>query len=256
MIGRYFLMFILVPFFITCAYAGDTTAEIAESSVTKSIETRQATQQEIDKWEEEKLQLQAEYDNLMQENELLAATQKVLSLEVAQRRENVESLKVQQNENEEIERELLPFLESLYAELNEFVLQDTLFLREERRGRMAGLARVMEQIDLTIAEKYRKLMEALFIEAEYGNTIEVTREKIDIGGNGEEIVADIFRLGRISLFALTLDRNEAASFNVAQHKWLPLNPIHIPAIQSAVEIAQKQRSVEILAMPLGSLKVQ
>ncbi len=255
-IGRYCLFFFLIFFFTCDAYANDTTARVVESSVAKSIETRQATQQTLDKWDGEKQAIMIEYEILIQEQEILISSNKALTLELAQRRQSVEDVNRRQQENEEIGRELLPFLETVYSQLNEFIFQDTPFLHEERQDRLLRLTKVMENIDLTIAEKYRKLMEALFVEADYGNTIEVTREKIDIGGNGEDIVADIFRLGRLSLFALTLDRREAVSYNVAQHKWLPLNPMHIPAIQSAVEMAEKQRSIDILAMPLGTIRVQ
>ncbi len=238
------------------AWCSDNTARTVEKSVEASIHTRQASQQELEQWEEERQQLLISYETLMQEQESLRIRNEVLNKELSRRRDAVEALKVRQQENERITREILPFLQTLYEELNEFVMGDTPFLQEERQQRMTRLARVMADADVSIAEKYRKVTEALFVEAEYGNTIEVTREKIEIAGSGVEVLADIIRLGRLSLFSLTLDQSTAAYFNVVERNWIPLNPEHIKTIHAAIEMGKKQRTVEILSMPLGKIQIR
>ena len=149
---------------------------------------------------------------------------------------------------------MLPFLRAVQARLEILVKNDASFLEKERTTRLAKLSHVMDDIDVSIGEKFRKVMEALFIEAEYGNTVEVYQDKIRIGAN--EVQGNIFRLGRISNFFLSLDNNFAAVFNVRQNRWETLDDEYIPALVGGVEMAAKRRPVELIDLPLGSLAKQ
>lgn len=238
------------------ANCSDSTAVEVERSVERSIQTRQDTSHKLEKWDAEQQELLNLYDELMHENKILTNQNKALHIELDQRQESVDSLKVRQTENEKTGREIEPFLKQVYMDLNEFVLQDTPFLKQERTERMVRLGQIMEDISLPVTEKFRKVMEALFVEAEYGNTIEVTQQKIEIQGKSSEILADILRLGRISMFALTLDHNEAAFYNVSDKKWISLDSQYLHTIYEAVEMANRQRRVDLLSIPLGRISVQ
>jgi hypothetical protein len=115
----------------------------------------------------------------------------------------------------------------------------------------------MKDPQVTIAEKYRKVMEALFIEAEYGSTIEVYQDKIQLQGTAQEgTLGNIFRLGRVSLFFLSLDQTACGIFNPGENKWQPLSDTHLPAIRSAVEMGSKRKPAELLPLPIGRLAAQ
>ena len=236
--------------------AKETTAQVVEKAVGDAIETRQTTQKDLEKWENEKYELLATYEALLQENKQLKVLNEALDQELTHRREAVALLKKRQIENEKMANEMLPFLERIYGALSDFVLTDIPFLKDERATRLARLDEVMGDLQLPMTEKFRKVMEALFVEAEYGNTIEVTRSKINLSEGEKEILVDIFRLGRISLFALTLDHTHAAYYHVSKQKWLPLDPQYVPTILGAIEMAGKQRTADILSMPLGKIVVQ
>jgi hypothetical protein len=105
-----------------------------------------------------------------------------------------------------------------------------------------------------IGEKYRKIMEALLVEAEYGFTIEAYQETITI--DGQALLADIFRLGRISLFYQSLDRKRCGFYNTADGTWQSLDTVHNAAIQSAIDIAAKRRPIELLCLPVGRMAAQ
>ena len=116
---------------------------------------------------------------------------------------------------------------------------------------MARLKEVMADVEIGVAEKYRKTMEALAVEAEYGHTIEVYQDKITLAD--EAVLGNIFRLGRVSLFFLSLDQARAARFNVGSGRWELLDAAHIPAVASCLEIAAKRRPAELVNLPLGKL---
>ncbi len=248
------LIWVTALFFLSVYPSGGEAADTAQGfkkPVEQSIETRRKSQKKLDQWEQEKSGLIAEYEQLKKENEVLKETKGHLSTEAAGHRELLESLVEQKQANLRIQKEMVPFLKETQATLEALVTSDPPFLREERTVRLEKLRSVMEDLEITIAEKYRKVMEALFVEAEYGNTIEVSQDKTDIAGN--EVLADIFRLGRISLFALSLDEQSAARFNVAANRWAPLGDAYVQSVHAAVEMGKKRRTVEILSLPIGKL---
>jgi vacuolar-type H+-ATPase subunit I/STV1 len=247
LIGAILLLAMTIP-----GYAD--TARTLEKAVKQSIDTRQETQKQQEAWEARKLALTARYDLLLSENEALTHTLSQLSKEELKHRDINQSLVQEKRESIRIQEEMLPFLTAVQARLELLVNKDASFLKKERTTRLAKLAHVMDDIEVSIGEKFRKVMEALFIEAEYGNTIEVYQDKIQIGAN--EVQGNIFRLGRISNFFLSLDNNFAAVFNVRQDQWEMLDDKYIPGLAQGVEMAAKRRPVELIDLPLGSLAKQ
>jgi hypothetical protein len=104
---------------------------------------------------------------------------------------------------------------------------------------------------VTVSEKFRKTMEALMVEAEYGRTIEVYQETITM--DSQPLLATIFRLGRIGLFYQTLDHSRSGMFDVATRTWIPLPPSFDNALEAAIDIGAKRQPVELLSLPLGRM---
>ena len=227
------------------------TAQVMEKAVKTAIDTRQETQTRTEEWEGKRAELTALYDRLVSENQTLTAAQNRLSKERDSHQNLNQSLALQIQENLRIQRDMEPFLNAVVTRLKTLIESDSPFLQEERNTRLKRLETMMADGDVPLGEKYRRVMEALSVEAEYGNTIEVYQDKILFAGN--KVLGDIFRLGRVSLFFLSLDRESAGVFNVAQSQWLALDASHIPAMESGVEMAGKRRPVEILTLPLGRL---
>jgi len=227
------------------------TADRARKNVENSIEIRKKTQEKKDCWEREKAQLGALYDQLTQEYEMLVSENNDLKEKLALNIKTNSELLKQKQAAIKIRTDLLPFLNTVYDRLNYLVRHDTPFLEKERFMRMDSLKEILDDSGVSIAEKYRKVMEALFIEAEYGTTIEVYQDRIKIAGR--KVLGNIFRLGRVSLFFLSLDSRLPGFFNVAENDWQVLDKSYLPAIQAAVEIAQRRRPSRLLCLPLGRL---
>lgn len=227
------------------------TARAVETAVKMSLETQQESQKLLDAWEKEKSVLAAEYSRLQKENEALSQKQAELQIENTAVQKRVDALVRQKFESLRIQKEMLPFLKQVQQSLVSIIGETPLFLAQERLSRIEQLDSLMVRPDVSVAEKYRKIMEALFIEAEYGNTIEVYQEKISL--DGDAVLGDIFRLGRVSLFFLSLDRSKAAVFDVADEQWRRLPPDHVGPVRTAVEIGQKQRPVELISLPIGRI---
>lgn len=247
-----FLVLLSVFFFLPVRAAGPDTAGQAGRDVAAAVGTLKTAAARKDQWEADKAELVAAYIHLArQKQDLLQEQKRLVQQRDAQRQAN-QVLAQEKIENLKILKELPLFLETLVRRLVALVDSDAPFLASERRERLERLSRMMADPEVTLAEKYRKVMEALFIEAEYGATIEVCQEKIVLA-EGQSPLVNTFRLGRVSFFFLSLDRERCGIFNPANGRWQPLDSQYLPAIRSAVDMGNKQRPAELLDLPIGQL---
>lgn len=244
-------LLIFPVWFGVSAYAQVSVSKDIEAPVDKAVDTRQSTQAAREKWDAQRLQLAEEYDRLKAENEQLAFANKNLTRQLGDLERSNQDLSREKEETQRIRTELAPFLKEQLERLKSLVAADAPFLSRERKDRLARLAVILEDPEITIAEKYRKMVEALFVEAEYGNTVEVYREKIVV--DGIQVLADIFRMGRTALFFLALDRESAGIFDVANNQWHTLDKTRVPAIEAVVDMAAKHRPMEVVTLPIGAI---
>ena len=225
--------------------------ERVKKPVNESITIRQKTQKKTDEWAEEQAKLKGKYETLETDNHRLSAAKDGLKKDLAARRAAIEALEGEIAQISRISEELLPFLEQTYDRLVEMVKEDIPFLRDEREKRLKTLRRILDDPLVPTGEKFRKVMEALSIEAEYGNTVEAYREEIAV--DNRKIQVNIFRLGRISLFFQSLDGKKTGYFDPSEFVWKEFPPQYNRQIEAAMEMATKQRPVDLLILPLGKL---
>ena len=109
----------------------------------------------------------------------------------------------------------------------------------------------MARPDVTSAEKLRRLLESLLVEAGYGSSVEVTEERIEV--DGEELYVDLLRIGRLSLFWMTPDGERVGEYERGAAAWKELDSRHKRSVTAAMEMATRMRPVELLALPLGRI---
>ena len=252
-ICAFFLLFSAYPCLADTPGNSDMGEQIREP-VRESVEIRKQTQEQNEQWQREKQILTARYDRLQEENRRLEAQVHALEENVAATRSRVERKEKQLADIGQVTDGIEPFLRELAGRIEALMEEGPPFLKEERKQRLERLNEVIAGPDLSVSEKYRKAMEALLVEAEYGNTIEVYQQTID--ADGRTLLANIFRLGRTSLFYQTMDRQESGWFNVAENRWETLPKTHNRAIAAAIDIGARRQPVELLTLPLGRLVVK
>ena len=165
----------------------------------------------------------------------------------AQQAEKV-SLQQQIVEIDRTERELTPLMLRMLDSLDKFVTLDLPFLKQERRERVDNLKRLMADPEATSAERYRRLLEAYQIEIDYGRSLGVERAQIGSDGTAREV--DVLRVGRASLFYLTLDGEEAGRWDVAKKGWEPLDNEWRASIRKGLRMAREITAPEVLHLPM------
>jgi predicted RNase H-like nuclease (RuvC/YqgF family) len=228
-------------------------SEPVEKPVREAIDIRQATQQAEERWRTERDRLTAEYEALQLEHQRLEETLQTLRSQAAGVRERIASKETQLTDIEKISDQIEPFLHETVAKIEQQLGKGTPFLMAERRQRLDKLQQLMAEPDIAVSEKFRKVMEALLIEAEYGHTIETDQQTIEV--DGRTMLVSLFRLGRVSVFYQTLDRKSCGHYDPAEAAFRPLPASYNRAIQTAIDIGSRRRPVEMLCLPLGRIKV-
>jgi len=153
--------------------------------------------------------------------------------------------------SETLEAGLQTVMDETLERFESFVRSDLPFLPEERSLRISMLKESLARTDATPAEKLRLLLEALQVETELGDTVETYPQRIDLGT--ENVFADVFRLGRLSLFWITPDGERAGEYDRVTGRWVELPGRYRKGIRMAVEMAAKQRPVELIRLPVGRI---
>jgi len=148
-----------------------------------------------------------------------------------------------------IERQVSPLMARMINTLAQFIELDVPFLPEERSKRIADLNSMLERADVSVAEKFRRVLEAYQVEVEYGRTIEAYTGMQQI--NGQEIDVDFLRIGRVSFVYRSRDGQALGMWNQASKSWLELGSEYRSDINKALRIARKQLAPDLIVVPVA-----
>lgn len=247
-----FLIGIFLGIFISYfAWAENDFSNQVKKPVREAITVRQETQKAEEAWMSERQKLLVELENLQQEQQLLQKQRDDLHDMTIKARDRIAAKEKHLADIAQISTQITPFLEQVLEQLGSLISEDIPFLVTERQERLSRLYGLMDDPEVQVSEKFRKVMEALLIEAEYGNTIEVYQETIVV--EDQSILVNIFRLGRLSLFYQTLDEKSSGFYDVSSRAWQPLPRSYNHGIQTAINIGAKRQPAELIAMPLGRI---
>lgn len=245
------LTFLLIALFGAVPVLGEPPAERVKETVTGTVEIRQETQKKEDRWAVEKAQLEARYRSSRAHIESLEKQTALWGRKVDVLQEQVDELHRRIEESERLEANLGEILDAVMSRLEGWVEKDLPFLPEERAQRLSFLRETLAKTDRTGAEKLRHLLEALLVECEYGDTVEVYEQRIRV--DGEQVFATVFRLGRLSVFWQTPDGERVGEYDRVTKGWVELPAKYVRSVSAAVEMAEKRRPIELLRLPLGRL---
>jgi hypothetical protein len=157
------------------------------------------------------------------------------------------SINEQMVELDKTNRGILPKLEEMVNTLSSIIENDVPFLMTERLSRVDELKEILIQSNISTSEKFRRVFEAYQIENEYGRTVESYRDEIVF--DNETYNVEVFRLGRVGLYARTSDGRNTAMYSKKEGKWIRKKGIDAELIV-ALKIAKKELPPELLKLPV------
>lgn len=240
------LPFWLIPFLLLTegAQAAPLTPALKLQQTTQHAD--QHSQHKIDQLDEETQALLAEYRHIQNSLEELHAYNQQLARQVQDQHNEIARLDSERLEIEKTRRHIVPFMLEMQAVFDQFITLDIPFLPKERQMRQQQLHALMDRADISLAEKFRRLLEAYRVEAEYGHTLETYQDEL-VTENTRTV--DFLRLGRAGLFYLTLDEAEAGFWNPREQRWERLENQYKEAIKQGILIARKQLPPNLIRLP-------
>lgn len=235
----------LAPAAATRAQTVDLDKVVKEQIRTDSA--AKASQERVNQLDDETQRMLSEYRKALADAESYDAYAQQLTAQVQSQREEIDGINAQLLEVDRTAREVSPLMQKMLDTLAQFVALDVPFLVDERTKRVSSLQQMMSRADVTISEKYRRILEAYQVEMDYGRTIEAYEGKLGEGDSARTV--QFLRVGRVSLLYQTLDGKETGYWDARKKGWT-IDAQYEHGFKQGVAVAKKLSAPELLIVPV------
>lgn len=249
MIASHLKIISLAGLFVFSGLASANTLDDAVSLEGQGLAASKDSQGNIDKTYDKKSQAIQELRLTKAEIDQLKIYNKQLRAIILDQESQKMSFEKQLKDIEVTQRGIMPLMERMLTMLDQYIELDLPFLLEERQVRVSTLRSLLLSSEVTISEKFRRVMEAYQIELEYGRTIESYRAK-----DPEGRIVDFLRLGRVGLYYIGLNSGDAFAWSQANKAWVELDSSYQASLNKGIQIARKQSAPALLDLQLPSLQ--
>ena len=192
------------------------------------------------------------YKSAIHETEVLENYEKELALLIDEQNSKIEELKYQLQEIKHYDRELLPLVREMLETLEQFVQRDLPFHHRDRLDYIQDVREKLSDPSLSIANKFQSVLSAYRQEHHYGYGLEVYQDMLVADGSENMQTVNYLRVGRLSLYYLSLDFKEAGKWDSAAKRWNKLDREQTYNVYQAVRIANKQTAPSLLTLPMSA----
>ena len=237
-----------------CLFAGTAAGdqrvtEMLALQQNATADDRQA-QAEVDALADETQEAVSEYRVRLQELDRIRRYNDNLQRTIDDQEREKASLNRQINEFGDLEQGIVPLLMDMIEDLDRFISLDVPFLPEVRSSMLTQMRDVMDRSDVSIAEKYRRVMGAYQMEAGMGRNMESYPGELEIGGVNRQV--EFLRVGRVLLAYQTPDREETGYWDTRTQEWRPLDDSFRSPITTGIRMARRLAPPDILTLPIAA----
>ena len=205
------------------------------------------SQERVNKISDETRELALQYRQYLTETQSLRDYVDQLSVQVQSQKDEIEFVQQQLVEIDETARGVLPLMQKMLDTLEQFVQLDVPFQLEERHKRVETLKQTMARADVSISEKYRRIIEAYQIEIDYGRTLEAYQG--ELGEDEGARTVRFLRIGRVALLYQTMDGKETGYWDAARKQWVR-DDSYRSEVKHGFEVADKVGAPDLLTAPV------
>ncbi len=216
----------------------------------RSDRSAATSQKKIDKMADQTADALQTYRAALQRAESLKVYNDQLTRLIDSQQQEMTSIQQQVDDIDAIETGVLPLMVRMTGTLSELLARDAPFLVGERTKRVAELKTLIDRADISIGEKFRRIMEAYMIEADYGRTIEAYRD--ELAQDGTVLMVDFLRIGRVGLYYQTLDGTQTGRWNPGARRWEVVSDDYRRAVLDGLRVARKQAPPKMLVLPIDA----
>jgi hypothetical protein len=210
----------------------------------------QESQQKIDTTVDQTRLLEDQYKAVLKEIDGLRIYNELLQRQINRQVAKMAELNDSIDRVAVVSRQIAPLMLRMIESVTQFVALDVPFLMEERQARVAQLELLLETEEITVAERFRKVMETYQIENDYGRTIEAYTGTLNIDGATRNV--EFLRIGRIALLYQTADGKLSGAWDQDERKWVTLGNEYKNSIRQGLRIANKQIAPDLVLLPVDT----
>jgi len=229
----------------------DAVLKVGEA---KNVAARKS-QAKVDKLADETRDLLTDYKTVMKQIDGLEVYNARLQRQIDNQMVRIGEIEDSIDQVTIISRQMTPLIIRMIDGLEKFVELDVPFHMDERQQRIAFLRANLDRSDVSVAEKFRQVLEAYKIENEYGRKIDAYKGSVEIDGTERDV--NFLRVGRVALLYQTTDTEISGAWDQASRSWVPLERgEYRNAIMKGLRIARKEASIDLMNLPVAAPEAQ
>jgi hypothetical protein len=214
----------------------------------RRLNLAQQSQERINNIVEGTRSLEDQYRAINKEIDGLKVYNRLMRAQVEGQTATLEDIALSMDRVDVINRQIFPLMERMIDGLEQSITLDIPFLMDERTERMANLKDIMQRSDVTVAEKFRKVMEAYQIENDYGTSVDFYTESLTIDGATRSF--NMLRVGRIGLYFQSDDTQVTGRWNNETREWEIDNSAR-NEVRKGLRMARQLIAPELIIVPVA-----
>lgn len=240
--------------FASASFANQQPLEELLAVGQSKVAQAQQSQVRINRLQDETSSMINQFNQVNKVIEGLQVYNSQLERQLASQREIISDLEESIGQVTVIQRQIQPLVLNMLEAVEQFIEMDAPYRKEQRLRRVQSLRDIMTSGDVTIAEKFRQVLEIYSIEAEYARKIDTYEDTLVI--DGEELTVDIFAVGRVALMYQTRDASRTGAWDRNAEQWVSLDSgRYRTAIRDGIRIAQQRAQNDIMHLPISAPEV-
>ena len=195
--------------------------------------------------------LEDQYRAINKEIDGLKVYNRLMRAQVDGQSATLEDIGLSMDQVDVINRQIFPLMERMIDGLEQSVNLDIPFLMDERTDRVIDLKGIMERSDVSVAEKFRKVMEAYQIENEFGWTSEYFTQSLTLDDGDGPITRsfNMLRIGRIGLYFQSDDARVTGRWDNDDRQWV-IDDSARNEIRKGLRMARQLIAPELINVPV------
>ncbi len=214
----------------------------------RRLSLAQASQERINSVVEGTRSLSDQYRAVNKEIDGLKVYNRLMTAQTNGQQATLDDISLSMDQVDVINRQIFPLMERMIDGLEQSIALDVPFLMDERTERVDKLKEILQRSDVSVAEKFRKVMEAYQIENDYGSSSETYRQSLEIGGTVRDY--NMLRIGRIGLYFQSDDSRTTGAGDPQAGSYVILGNEHRNEIKKGIRMAKDLIAPELLLLPV------
>lgn len=214
----------------------------------KRLKLAQASQERVNNTNEAARSLTDQYRSINKEVDGLRVYNRLMTAQVQGQQATLDDIDLSMDQVDVINRQIFPLMERMIDGIAQSIALDIPFLLGEREKRVETLKDTLARSDVSVAEKFRKVMEAYQIELDYGSSAEWYKQTLEIAGGVRDY--NMLRIGRIGLYFQSDDSQITGMWDVDTGAFVVLDNSYRAEIRKGLRMARQLIAPELLLLPL------